>query len=232
MRSEAGLPKLDKASPEARERQGGNRNMALPTPWSGLPASRAMRQGYPRVRRARGSSKGGRGRGWREVRNCPRQGCVIFPSHVEVSTRRGTTGALGMPLPQSRLLSAAPGRHWGPTGPMFGAGLHGTSALDLMQPEQPLRVSQMRSWLREANEPKATEPGSSGLGTQFWMTPKPTFLSRTRDGWVWGWHSGGWEQCIRKSRDSESVFVPGIMVRREMRNVEGRIISISPDRHL
>ena len=64
---EARLPKLDKASPEAREvdkaspeareRQGGNLplepsgNAALPTPGSGLPASRAMRQGYPRVRR-------------------------------------------------------------------------------------------------------------------------------------------------------------------------------------
>ena len=34
------------------------------------------------------------------------------------------------------------------------------------------------------------------------------------------------------SRGSESVFVPGTMVRREMRNVEGRNISISPDGHL
>ena len=32
MCSEARLPKLDEASPEARERQGGNWNMALPTP--------------------------------------------------------------------------------------------------------------------------------------------------------------------------------------------------------
>ena len=41
----------------------------------------------------------------------PEVGMGYFPFKVEVSSRRGTTGALGKPLPWSCLLSAAAGRH-------------------------------------------------------------------------------------------------------------------------